>query len=45
VREREQWGDQGVDRRIILKWIFRKWGVGVLTIMNCLRIETDGGHL
>jgi len=27
--EREQWGDPGVDGRIILRWIFRKWDVGV----------------
>jgi len=24
-------GDPGVDVRIILRWIFRKWGVGVWT--------------
>jgi len=24
-------GDPGVDRRIIIRWIFRKWDVGVLT--------------
>jgi hypothetical protein len=23
------WGDEGVDGRIILGWIFRKWDVGV----------------
>jgi hypothetical protein len=22
------WGDPGVDGRIILRWIFRKWDVG-----------------
>jgi hypothetical protein len=26
LRERDQWGDQGVDGRIILRWIFRNWG-------------------
>ena len=25
LRERDQWGDQDVDDRIILRWIFRKW--------------------
>ena len=25
VRERDHWGDQGVDGRIILRLIFRKW--------------------
>jgi hypothetical protein len=24
LREKYHWGDQGVDERIILKWIFRK---------------------
>jgi hypothetical protein len=28
MRERDHWGDPGVDRRIILRWIFRKWDVG-----------------
>jgi hypothetical protein len=26
--ERNHWGDPGVDGRIILGWIFRKWDVG-----------------
>jgi len=29
VRERDHWGDLGVHGRIILRWIFRKWDVGV----------------
>jgi hypothetical protein len=24
LRERDQWGDTGVDERIILRWIFKK---------------------
>jgi len=28
LRERDHWGDPGVDGRIILKWIFRMWDVG-----------------
>ena len=28
LREREHLGDPGVDGRIILRWIFRKWDVG-----------------
>jgi hypothetical protein len=28
LRERDHWGDPGVERRIILRWIFRKWDVG-----------------
>jgi hypothetical protein len=35
----------GVDGRIILGWIFRKWGVGVWTRLGWLRIETGGGQL
>ena len=26
LKERDLWGDQDVDGRIILRWIFRKWG-------------------
>jgi len=33
----------GVDRRIMLRWIFRKWGVGHGLIW--LRTGTGGGHL
>jgi hypothetical protein len=29
MRERDHWGDTGVDGRIILGWIYRKWDVGV----------------
>jgi len=28
MKERDHLGDPGVDGRIILRWIFRKWGVG-----------------
>ena len=28
VRERDNLGDPGVDRRKILRWIFRKWDGG-----------------
>ena len=37
--------DPGVDGRIILRWIIRKWDVGVWTRSSCLRIGTGGGHL
>jgi hypothetical protein len=26
---KNHWGDPDVDGRIILKWIFRKWGYGL----------------
>jgi hypothetical protein len=45
LRERDHWGDPGVDGRVILRRIFRKWDVGVCTGLSWLRIETGGGHL
>jgi hypothetical protein len=45
LRERYDWGDPGVDSRIKLGWIFRKWDVGVWTGLGWLRIETGGGPL
>jgi len=38
-------GDPGVDERIILRWIFWRWDVGVWSESNWLRIGTGGGHL
>jgi hypothetical protein len=43
LRERDHWGDPGVDGRIILRCIFRKWNVEVWTRLGWLRIETGGG--
>jgi len=37
-------GDTGVDGRTMLRWIFRKWDVGVWTGSGWLRITTGGGH-
>jgi hypothetical protein len=38
-------GEQGVDGRIILRWIFRKWDVVAWTGSIWLRIGTVGGHV
>jgi hypothetical protein len=45
LRESDRWGDRGVDGRIMLGWIFRKWDVGVWTRLGWLRIGTGGGCL
>jgi hypothetical protein len=37
--------DIGLGGMRILRWIFRKWDVGVETGLSWLRIETVGGHL
>jgi hypothetical protein len=31
LREREHWGNPGVNGRIVIRRIFRKWDVGVWT--------------
>jgi hypothetical protein len=45
LRERDHLEDPGVDRRIILRWIFWKWVVGAWTGLIWLRIQISGGHL
>jgi hypothetical protein len=45
LRESGHWGDQDVDGRIILRWIFRKLEEAVGTGWSWLRIGTGGGHL
>jgi hypothetical protein len=43
--ERDGLGDPGVDGRIKLRCIFRKWDVGVRTESGCSRVRTVGGYL
>jgi hypothetical protein len=45
LREIEHLEDQGVDGRMILIWICRKWDVGIWTGLSWLRIGTGGGDL
>ena len=45
LRERDHWGDQDLDERIILRRILRKWEGVVGTGCSWLRLGTDGGRL
>ena len=42
---RDHLGETGIDGRIILRWIFRKWDVGVWVGSVWFRIGTGGGRL
>jgi hypothetical protein len=45
LRERDHMKDRRVDGRIKLRWILRKWDVGIWTGMIWLRIGAGGEHL
>ena len=45
LRERDHLGHSDIDWRIILKWIFRKWDMGVCIGSSWFRIGTGGRHL
>jgi len=42
--ERDHLGDPGVDGRIIIRWLLRKWDVGVWIGSSWLRIGTGDGN-
>jgi len=44
-RERDHWGDLGVDGWIILGWISRRWDVGMWTGLGWPRVGIGGGRL
>jgi hypothetical protein len=41
LRERDHWGDPGVDGRIILRWIFRKFVFGGGGGMDWIELAQD----
>jgi hypothetical protein len=45
LREKDHKEDPGIDGRIILRCIFRKWDVGIWTRLNWLTIRIGGGLL
>jgi len=45
LRERDYFEYPGVDGRIILKWLFKTWDVGLRSGSSWLRIGTGGGQL
>jgi hypothetical protein len=40
-RDRDRWGDPGIEGRIILGWIFKKWDVGVCGCADSIGLAQD----
>jgi hypothetical protein len=45
LRERDHLENPGVDGRIILRWIFKKWDMGAWTGSIWIRREIGDGHM
>jgi hypothetical protein len=45
LKEGDHWEGPGVDGRIILRWIFRKWDVRIWTGLSWFRMDTGKGRL
>jgi hypothetical protein len=45
LRERDHFEAPGVDGKVTLRWIFKKWDGEAWTGLSWLRIGTGGGHL
>jgi hypothetical protein len=45
LREKDHWGDPGVEGRVLLRRNFMMWDVRVRTGLSWLRIGTGGGRL
>jgi len=45
IRNRTRDLDLSVDGRIMVRWMFRKWDVGLWTGSNWFRVGTGGRHL
>jgi hypothetical protein len=43
MRERDHLEKPGLDGKIILNWIFRKWDVGAWTVSSWLSLGKGGG--
>jgi hypothetical protein len=45
LRETDHCGDPGLDGKIILRFIFKKWDVELWTGLSWFKIGTGDGHL